>query len=330
MPEQQPKQQRTPTNQSTSSATATNNQQQHTAPLHSCPHCPKAFGKVVKLERHLQVHHSDSTLSIPSDILSPSPSHSSHSSTLTTPKQKQIKNALVGALTEANLAFDAGHRLCRHCRNLSTVKAFASRKDLAAHIVAKHTDPDMKSTTTINNNNGESSTSALSEHQPTNSKKRCIDDVDVNVDEIEKVGKKRVRMSNDSTVIPPFDTATTKKVVSSSGTKPPVTPKKMRTAVSPKAQALAQAASSPAPNLSKCKADVMPKTEIPVAQPETPNEAGASGEKRSTEGEKELEDKNASTKGKGKSSSVKILDFSAMAGIFTNSHKSYYRVIVDP
>lgn len=264
-----------------------------------------------------------------------------------------MQTALVAALHEANLAFDAGNRACRRC---SDKRTFASRKDLAAHIVAKHADADMRTDDgTVLASPSAGAPAAPSERSQTSPQKpavgvkrpsqevnapsktkraRMAEEADVTpevkrthvtdqADATPKVKRaraseevnaspkaKRVRIAEDADASPKpkrtdnsDDTIQPQKKVLPSGTKPPVTPKKARPVIPPKAQALGTRASLPSPtNPSSSSPATAP---VPNAPPQTPAQR------------------------QRKKPAVTILDFSAMAGIFTNSHKSYYRV-VDP
>lgn len=276
-----------------------------------CPQCDKAFGKSIKLERHIQVHHSV-TLSIPPDILTsassrpqnPSPPPSQGDAVTDegyTPAE--VQTALVAALHEANRSFDAGNRLCPRC---PASRSFASRKDLAAHIVAKHADADMRTddgnvlaSPSVAAASVTSASSQVSPVKPITGVKRPAELASASA-------AKRVRISDDITT----------NTVSPSGTKPPMTPKNGNPIISPKAQALSAArkqnVNQPSTKNSS-NPSVQSGSEPSAAPVAVSNSACASGAASSQR----------------KQSAVPTLDFSAMADIFTNSHKSYYR-LVDP
>lgn len=437
-------------------------------PLFACPHCPKVFGKPVKLERHLQVHHSHlTTLSIPSDILvqqqqqegqreageerrqdEPHQVEGHHSNDKENRKKKhiysgiafrsvasqlavpavsvpvEVGNTLVAALAQANLAFDAGHRLCLLCADDSNNKArtFASRKDLAAHIVAKHSTNLTTTTTAVDNNNGTDNcdpqhrlnrdslsnkmraASTLSPPQSMASsfgtvqsmtpsppqaastvvkssttpllnqnKKRARDFSDDNNNDGSDQGKRASHVEHDDGLDEIQPGPVTKRVklevsVPSSGTKPPITPKKARPVVAPKTQALAEAArlnannnnnnnasssslkkeslktnsSSRSAAQSPARISFSPTTKLGSAAPAKNGTGKGDGVNNTgiTTAGREQAKNTTTTPANGNPGSdtannnknnnkSQVLDFSAMVGIFTNSHKSYYR-LVDP
>lgn len=278
-----------------------------------CPQCDKAFGKSIKLDRHVHVHHSV-TLSIPPDILtsacsrphsrSPPPSQRDTTTTDESFTPEEVQSALVAALHEANRSFDAGNRLCPRC---PASRSFATRKDLAAHIVAKHADSDMRTVdgTVLASPSAAaaasvtSASSHVSPIKPVTGVKRAAELVSAPT-------AKRIRMSDDHNT----------NTVTPSGTKPPMTPKKGNPIIPPKAQALSAARQSDL---------IQPSTSDIIANPSLHPE---SSEKSATPVVSSNSAPGA-VSSQRKQSAVLTLDFSAMADIFTNSHKSYYR-LVDP
>lgn len=459
-----------------------NNSLPQPPPSFACPHCPKVFGKPVKLERHLQVHHSHfTTLSIPSDILvqqqqqdgqreaigeeelrrqaghdhddhdhHQAEGHRRHSNNdkenhkrkhvdtggtscrsvaasqlavPAVPVPVEVGNTLVAALAQANLAFDAGHRLCLLCADDSNTKArtFASRKDLAAHIVAKHSTNLTTSTTAAVNNNsnviGSCDPQHRLSHDSLSNKMRAASTLsppqsmassfgtvqsmtpsppqaastmvktstaapllnqnkkrarDISNDDNDQ-GKRAGHVEHDDGLDEIQPGPATKRVklevsVPSSGTKPPITPKKARPVVAPKTQALAEAARLNANNNNNASSSSLMKGSLKANSSSgsaTQSPARISFSPTTKPGSSAGPAKNGNSKGDGVNNNgittagreqgnnatttpangnggagaannnknnhnkSQVLDFSAMVGIFTNSHKSYYR-LVDP
>ncbi|PXF48498.1 hypothetical protein BWQ96_01667 [Gracilariopsis chorda] len=92
--------------------------------LHTCSKCAKKFGKVTKLERHLLESHG-ATLSIPPPTDPPSPSF------------LLVETQLESALAEANRRFQLADPTCRLC---VVKRPFKNSRDLAQHLVSKHSD----------------------------------------------------------------------------------------------------------------------------------------------------------------------------------------------
>lgn len=104
-----------------------------TAP-HACAHCSKRFGKPAKLERHLlDLHNGELRLS-PERADQSAPSAVSH--------------LLAAAVAESNAVFQ-GRPAAAPCPRCDTPhKPFRNARDLAQHLLAKHTDEDeMRGTT---------------------------------------------------------------------------------------------------------------------------------------------------------------------------------------
>ncbi|CAN8065337.1 unnamed protein product [Agarophyton chilense] len=91
--------------------------------LRICTQCGKKFGKQLKLERHLLEAHG-ATLSIPPPTTPPSPSF------------LLVETQLESALAEATRCFQLGNPSCRLCVHK---KPFKNSRDLAQHLVSKHT-----------------------------------------------------------------------------------------------------------------------------------------------------------------------------------------------
>lgn len=98
-----------------------------TAP-HACAHCGKRFGKATKLERHLlDLHNGELRLS-PERPDQSAPSAVSH--------------LLAAAVAESNAVFQ-GRPAAAPCPRCETPhKPFRNARDLAQHLLAKHTDED--------------------------------------------------------------------------------------------------------------------------------------------------------------------------------------------
>lgn len=244
----------------------------------SCPHCTKVFGKRTKLERHLQTCHPFVTLSVPSDILC-----------------SRTKTTILAALEQANTAFDTGSHTCPRC----TGRCFASRKDLACHIVAKHHNTPMDGSTP----------SAASQRG-----KRKLEEIEEE-DEIQKVDKRQKVIDDGDDVKP-------------SCTKPPVTPKKVRVVLPPKTQALAAAASaSPPVTPEKVVTPTKAAKQNVVPVPTTTNSINNDPKTSVSPAPAPAPIPAKPRPSPASASKGPVLDFSAMAGIFTNSHKSYYRLV---
>lgn len=79
----------------------------------------------------------------------------------------EVGNTLVAALAPQNFAFDACHRLFLLCvddRNTKT-HTLASRKDLAAHIVAKHST-NLTTPATVNNKDNDKNNNGADSFDP--------------------------------------------------------------------------------------------------------------------------------------------------------------------
>lgn len=258
---------------------------------HVCPECDKPFGKPAKLERHLLSAHA-ATLSIAPGILSPPNSPPSTSLTSPThthsPPQPPLAAALVAtALAEANATFDAASPACKRCH-----RSFRTRKDLATHLLAKHLDADMVAA---------SPPSPIVSDRSARSVKRpasALDDI-----EPAEPALKRVRTS---------------------GTKPPVTPRKPRgVVVAPKTRALAGKPGSPRAMAAAVAAGMtsLPSVLASEIKPSVPSEASPPSVLAAPTPSPVMPVAVAAA------AAVAVLDFSAMGGFFANSDKSYYRLV---
>lgn len=312
-----------------SSSTATSRTSRAT---HICPQCSKAFGKSTKLERHLLQFHA-ATLSIPSHVLTAptsttpppadatvaasaphiaaSPAGSNPSNSSATPYNNNpnsaeiasanatlaVRRTLEAALCEANRSFDAGSSYCRLCASVRNRRSFATRKDLAAHLVAKHVDDHMR----VEDGAVLAAVPSPSP-SPTSLSARSHAKRPASTDASTPPAAKRARLSAPSR----------EDACPASGTKPPITPRKARPVVAPKTQALAA-----------CVAAVPPPVATPAVTASTDAAAVVVVEDNDAE---PAVVKNVAPR-QAEAAAAAVLDFSAMAGIFANKHKSYYRFV---
>lgn len=302
------------TNRSDPTAPTTHPTSVGTDPVsHICPLCEKAFGKSTKLERHLLQHHS-ATLSHPSDVHTPSHTtpHTIFPPTTPPPNQTQptplsLTHTLDAVLSASDHIFDAGSTHCRLCP-AEKVRPFATRKDLAVHLVAKHAT--MRSDPGVILSASPPADTPLSARSQIHPGKRAANDV-----------------LHDS----PVKRARVERVLPVSGTKPPVTPK-ARAGLAPKTSALAACRADGRSDASP-QAEHSPKGSGSADCDEVAVQVAVQTDARAASGGAP-----AAQTGPGPQTGVKVrqtapemaaavLDFSAMAGIFANKHKSYYRLV---